>query len=197
MLISATGNSGIARPDAERAGFTLVELLVVLVVVGLMTGVVVLIMPDKISGAEADARRFAARLVLAAEESVISGDTIGVMITRDGYAFRRLYRGQWRAAGSNSPFGAKGREKDRAIDMRWGDGVLVLFERNGQPVVLAAGLPPDNNENAALNGLAPTLLLDPLGMVTPFRLVIHDDEGRFAVTAGPDGLIEVVNELEG
>lgn len=184
MRISATGNSELDHGGRMAAGFTLVELLVVLVVVGLMTGIVVLTLPPESGAVEQDARRFAARLVLAADESVISGNTIGVIVTRDGYGLRRLYRGQWQAPGNNSLFG----------DMHWQEDVLVLLERNGEPVSLDASLAVETNDGGAGERKSPTLLLDQLGAVTPFHLTLQGETEQFTVTAGPSGEIEVIDE---
>ncbi len=81
--ISATGSD-----RGGEAGFTLTELMVVLTIVGLLASVVVLAMTDgRPSGAQ-EAERFAARLVRARDEALLTNRTVEVAVSSRGYAFR-------------------------------------------------------------------------------------------------------------
>jgi len=79
-------------------GFTLMELMVVLVVIGLMSSFVVLNLPTSQTSAQEDAEQIAARFSAATREAVLSGETIGVMLTRNGYQFLRRRKGAWQMA---------------------------------------------------------------------------------------------------
>ena len=83
MPISATGS------DRRReAGFTLTELMVVLAIIGLLATVVAMTMTDgRPSGAQ-EAERFAARLVRARDEALMTNRTVEVAVSSRGYAFR-------------------------------------------------------------------------------------------------------------
>ena len=83
MPISATGS------DRRReAGFTLTELMVVLTIIGLLATVVAMTMTDgRPSGAQ-EAERFAARLVRARDEALMTNRTVEVAVSPRGYAFR-------------------------------------------------------------------------------------------------------------
>lgn len=85
----ATGNS-------RRPGFTLVELMVVLAVLGLMATVVVVAIPDGAMTLAAEGDRFAARLKRAQEEAVLVNRPVEVALSDDGYAFRVRKAGGWR-----------------------------------------------------------------------------------------------------
>jgi len=68
-------------------GFTLVEMLVTLVVVGLLTSVALASVPDARPSLASEADRFAARLVRAKEEAVLTNRTVEVRVTAQGYDF--------------------------------------------------------------------------------------------------------------
>ena len=70
-------------------GFTLVEMLVVLVIMGLLAATVVLTWPAG-SALRDDATALAARATLAAEESILSGTAMGLDVNAQGYAFYRI-----------------------------------------------------------------------------------------------------------
>jgi general secretion pathway protein H len=78
-------------------GFTLVELLIVMTIIGLMSAAVVLAMPGTRAGLREEAERFAARAQAAQERAVLEGRSVGVRVTGAGYGFDRRTRGEWTA----------------------------------------------------------------------------------------------------
>lgn len=80
---SATG----APERARRGGFTLVELMVVLVIVGLAAGAVILTAPDPRPSVAVEAERFAARLARAREEAILTNRPVAVLADAAGYGF--------------------------------------------------------------------------------------------------------------
>ncbi|MDO7841258.1 GspH/FimT family pseudopilin [Sphingomonas immobilis] len=135
MPISAVGNK---RP--RESGFTLVELMVVITIIGLASAVVVLAMPDPRGRLSDDAARFAVRTKAARDLAIVQARPVSVWVTPAGYGFEARAGGRWQAV-SDKPFevakwsdgtqaaigGIEGRERvvfdetgvaDHAIDLR-------------------------------------------------------------------------------
>ena len=82
---------------ANRAGFTLVELLMVVAIIGLAAGAVVLSVPDPRPSVAEDAERFAARLSRAREEAILSNRPVAVDATAAGDGFMVFDGAGWSA----------------------------------------------------------------------------------------------------
>lgn len=95
---AALRNTGLlhcARNDGKEAGFTLVEMMVVLALIGLAAAAVVLTLPPPGGNALDEATRFAARVAALRDRSVIEGRTHGLWVTASGYGFERRTADAW------------------------------------------------------------------------------------------------------
>jgi general secretion pathway protein H len=118
MPTSATGNN--PRQVLANAGFTLVELLVVLFVIGLMAATVVLTLPDPRGKLADDGTALAARLVAARDLAIIGGQDIGVRFDAVGYGFQQRRGETWAPVG------------ERALaPQRWRPGVAATAAVEG------------------------------------------------------------------
>jgi len=77
-------------------GFTLIELMVVLVIVGLAAAAVVLAMPEPGGSIGAEADRFAARAKAARDTAILESRAVAVQIGRGGYEVARRDSEIWR-----------------------------------------------------------------------------------------------------
>lgn len=84
----------------RQAGFTLVELMVALLVLGLLSAAVVLSLPPASGALATEAGHLAARLAAAARMSVLTGETRGVVFDDAGYTLLRLRAGRWSSVGA-------------------------------------------------------------------------------------------------
>jgi general secretion pathway protein H len=97
MRTSATGTA---------EGFTLVELMVVLVIVGLTAAAVVLAMPSPGGGLRGEALRLAARADAARERAMMDNRPVALVLREGGYGFELRSDGEWRAI-AERPFVAQ------------------------------------------------------------------------------------------
>jgi general secretion pathway protein H len=84
------------RPRASRRGFTLVELMIVLAIIGLAATAVILTAPDARPTAATAAERLAVRLANARAEAILTGRPVALRLAAEGSATLTATRpGDW------------------------------------------------------------------------------------------------------
>ncbi len=122
-------------------GFTLVELLMVVAIIGLAAGAVVLSVPDPRPAVGAEAERFAARLARAREESILTNRPVAVEATSAGYGFMVFDGARW-AALSDGPFGPETWTAGTTLEP---SQVRILFDPTGVAEPAAVTLTRDRD----------------------------------------------------
>ena len=97
-------------------GFTLVELMIVVMIIGLASTAAVLAMPDPRGRLVDEGARFAVRVRAAHDAAVISGRPVSVWVTPAGYGFDERRGAQWIALA----------EKPLRVS-QWGEGTQALI----------------------------------------------------------------------
>lgn len=115
--ILAIGN----KPPAD-SGFSLVEALTALMVMGLLVGAVVLAAPGADHKVRQEAERLAARIVAAQDESILTNRPLALVVTQNGYAFERLEQQGWIAAGHSAPLGFRAWPADLTVHIERQEG---------------------------------------------------------------------------
>lgn len=146
-----TSAAGSKAPSRER-GFTLIELMIVIAIVGLASAVVVLALPDPRGRLADEAARFAVRTRAAHDIAVVNARSVSVWVSGGGYGFDERSGGAWVAmadkplrvtrwsAGTRAVPASAGRDRvlfdstgsaDRPLD--------VTLTRSGEAIVVHVG----------------------------------------------------------
>ena len=184
-----------ARGVTLQSGFTLLEILVVLVIVAAMAALLVFSFHDSPQQRlHREANDFAALLNAAADEAVMRGIELGVVVDGDGYRFVVFdpETQQWQAAAAQGLAAHKFAER-YAIDFAL-DGSEV-DKQTIERIHLLAQRSEDER-------LRPSILILSSGEITPFTLTLRSEsEAEASAQAGGaislrcDGLNPVALDL--
>jgi general secretion pathway protein H len=120
--------------NRTEEGFTLIELMVVLTIIGFISAAVILAIPDPRGRVIEDADRFAARVAAARDEAVVTARPMGVWVSASGYGFQRREGARWVAL-EEKPF----------VTANWKAGTRALVGKDGRQQIGfdGTGLPTD------------------------------------------------------
>lgn len=182
---------------AAHRGFTLLEMLVVLILIGIIMGLAVLSFGgtgtrDRL---DEEARRLMQLIGLAREEAILQVEDLAVEVARDGYRFSRLTQVQ-----SEGPSGTEGAglAPGTTSALRWqpieGDSLLRPRElQEGQSIVLSPSLDALPGTDPA-DTEVPRIYLAPSGEISPFELRLRDGDVEVLVIGRPDGRVSIEDE---
>lgn len=159
---------------AER-GFTLLEIMAVLVIVGIVLTFVTLSTggDTRAEQLQREAQRLVALLDLAQEEAVMRSEQLALRVGESDYEFMILEGNEWMALGDERPL--RPRELPRGIELR------LELQDNPPP-----GLTAENEDQ-------PQVFLLSSGEMTPFILTLSaaETERRFQIKASLLGRLEL------
>ena len=161
----------------NQKGFTLIEILVVMVLLGLLSGVAVFTLGSGKQQRELanEAQRLHALLRMASEEAILSNSEIGFSIDEDGYEFLEYDDEELTWSGSKVSV-----LKSRSLP-EW---LAIEFRTEGEELKV---LGKDEDELKK-----PDMMLLSSGEVTPFTIILQveqNSDGQFVISS--DGLEDV------
>ncbi|MDE0423183.1 MAG: type II secretion system minor pseudopilin GspH [Gammaproteobacteria bacterium] len=180
-------------PRRCRAGFTLLEILLVVTIIGILASVVVLGATDigRQRTVRAEAERLALAVELARDEARVRNEVWGLLVDRGSYRFQRYdqARDQWHDI-ERREFGTDATE--RGIEFVVGsassrlDAVASDFPwearvraKGGNSTVAAGSAPTDR---------PPDVVIYPGGDLTPFEVSVTGGEAFATWVAQSDGI---------
>ena len=196
--------TGTARLPSEilsprrSPGFTLIEVLVVLVIAGVLFSVLVLsfgaVGNDR--DLQRDARRLGSLLELAGEEAELQGRDFGVEFIRNGYRFVEydpIFE-RWGDILGDDILRVRTMSEGTEIELFIEDRRIELADE-----VADTGSADDEDDGPLLDKYAPHGLLMSSGDLSPMVIdvVRRTDDARYRITIDVDSSIEVVAQEDG
>ena len=172
-------------PFSQQKGFSLLELLVVIVIIGIMVSIVAVNIDTADTRPEKNAQRLSALVELAADEAMIHGQEMGLRFYRDSYEFSVLDpdQGVWLPMNTDAMFRLRALENDLALDLFIEDRQIVL----GDPEVRRS----DDDDS-----YEPQIYILSSGEITPFKVRFRSGfkTGGYVVDVSVDGARTITSD---
>lgn len=195
----------------SQSGFTLLEILVVMVIIALMAAIAILSAggDDRDDKMKLEARRLAELIRLASEQAVMRGKEVGLEVSADGYRFAVLQNRKWLPIEDEQSFHPRHLPEPLELNIALDTETKTLFGRSltrnpaddkgprgtrgrgGKDDERAVdntgddGEPGDKSGQAGKSGAG---LVNPAGSVKPQVFILSSGEvSPFAIALGVDG----------
>ncbi len=168
------------------SGFTLLELLVVVFIIGLVSGYAVLSIGwrDMDRPLEEEATKLKQLFTLAADEALVLGRPIGFFIQAHSYRFMIARRQSWSPLQESSVF------REQTLPQGW----RLEYTSAETPVS-----PQSNSHQPQPEAGQPTMVFLPSGELAPFELMLFSEEkeGGYQLALKPSGEFTLTSLSEG
>ena len=183
--------SATARPSYD-SGFTLIEVLVVVTIIGIISAVVVLSLGNLGDDRElqTEARRITSLIEMASDEATLQGRDFGLELLQTGYRFVEFdaLTGQWSEVFGDELMRLRQLAQDTEFDLFMEDR-RVLLDIDAAD----SAQNDDADDNYLSQDYLPHILILSSGDITPFRLEIvrNTDRSRVSLGVSANGEISV------
>jgi general secretion pathway protein H len=113
-------------------GFSLVELMVVLFIIGIASTAVIMSVGSTERGVRDEAEQFAARVAALRDNAILQSRTMAVTVRPSGYGFETRNNGNWVAL-SEAPFSTTDWKSGTTVQMPGARQLRVAFDSTGLP----------------------------------------------------------------
>jgi general secretion pathway protein H len=175
--------------SSSQSGFTLLELMVVLVLVGIIFSFAILSIggDDLAEAMERETRRLETLIAMASEEAVLRSEEVAIHFREDGYTFLLLQADGWQEPENDALL------RSRTLPA----GITLRLEVEGDPPRLGMGEKNKNKDKAkekedAEEHPVPQVFILSSGEMTPFAVTLEADQSplRYHLSASLMGELE-------
>lgn len=134
MRISTTiRRRGAFGPNsAKENGFSLVELMVVIFIIGLSSAFVILSLPGGGSETREQAEMLAARIAASRDRAILNSQPVAVWVSASGYGFEHKLSGKWEPL-SSKPFQTHDWPGSVSLPDAANTATRIIFDATGLP----------------------------------------------------------------
>ena len=181
-MISVTGICKISNKMRMRTqtGFTLMEVMLVILLMGLTAAAVTMTMGDAgpKQALERSAQQFMAATELVLDETVLSGQFIGIVIDKQKYQFVVYNDGKWNPLQQDRLLSEKQMDEGVALDLVL-DGLPLIQDDEEEDSWFGDEPLIEKSEDEKKKFPEPQVMLFPSGEMTAFelRFITKDDMG--------------------
>ncbi len=146
----------------KELGFSLIEMMAVLLIISLMTGVVLLSAPRGQAPGKSRGQDMHRALIQASEDSIVKGQPQAFGLSEEAYYFYEFTDGEWAVK----------------TETEWPEDLTVSFYKDDIEI--------DIPEEAV-----PLVIFEPIGLSTPFSLWLEDGDFTMIFSSTGDGRISL------
>lgn len=131
-IFTATKPSVHKIVQDNARGFSLVELMVVLFIIGIASTAVVMTMGSPERGVRDEAEQFAARLAALRDNAILQSRNMAVTVRPSGYGFETRNDGNWVPL-SEAPFSTTDWKSGTTVQLSGARQMRIAFDSTGLP----------------------------------------------------------------
>ena len=131
-IYTATKPSLRQSVQKNQMGFTLVELMLVIFIIGIASTAVVMTVRSPDRGVRDEAERFAARVAALRDNAILQSRSLAVTVRPSGYAFEARNNGAWVPL-SEAPFSSTDWKRGTSVEMAGTRQMRIAFDSKGMP----------------------------------------------------------------